>query len=96
MKHQPDKIARLLIGEAYELSEAIEEGRGFRSEMADVLIYLLTLAIATDTDLDAEVREKMAFNILRWDWHKFQDGDFEQARIECKSHEQELKDEFYE
>lgn len=79
-------VVELLRGEVDELVEAHPNGdnKDIAQEVADVFIFALTLANILNVDVDAEIREKMAYNLARYPATKFQDGDYHKAREECR------------
>lgn len=55
-----------LVLEASEVLEAAKFGLELGSELADVLIYLLALAVTHDVDLTSELLTKLATNETRF------------------------------
>ena len=92
-------VVELLRGEVDELVEAHPNGdnKDIAQEVADVFIFALTLANILHVDVDAEVKEKMAYNLTRYPAKKFQEGNYTQAREECREWVKETgwKKEFY-
>lgn len=76
----------LLKGEVDELVEAHPNGdnKDIAQEVADVFIFALTLANILGVDVDAEVREKIAYNHTRYNASSFQGQDYTQARTESR------------
>ncbi|KMN83194.1 nucleotide pyrophosphohydrolase [Chromobacterium alkanivorans] len=79
--HKPRGLMLALVGEVGELAEIFqwlsdEDAVALRDdparfthlqeEIADVLLYLTMLAMATGVDLDAAVRDKMAKNAVKY------------------------------
>jgi len=75
--HTPKNLAMAVAGEAGELvaefqwltpaeAAAVGDAPGVRSELADVLLYLVRLADVLGVDLLAAAREKMAVNEKRF------------------------------
>jgi hypothetical protein len=91
----PQRIIELLKGEVVEAEESLEDREHLASEIADILIFTLGLANLYGFDMDAEVREKIALNILRYPSSSFQDGDYESSRLNCKKKEKPIISEFY-
>ncbi|MCG3203937.1 MAG: hypothetical protein KCHDKBKB_00614 [Elusimicrobia bacterium] len=92
-------VVDLLRGEVDELVEAHPNGdnKDIAQEVADVFIFALTLANILGVDVDAEVKEKMAYNLARYPASKFQSGSYQQSREECRAWVKETgwKKEFY-
>ena len=76
-----------------EIDEFEESPTG--DEMADILIFSLTIANLMGIDADAEVREKIAFNLTRYQARYFQSGNYEESRQKVKEEEKAWKDDFY-
>lgn len=76
----------LLKGEVEELVEAHPNGdnKDIAQEVADVFIFALTLANILGVDVDAEVREKIAYNHTRYNASAFQEQDYTEARSEAR------------
>ncbi|WP_341677544.1 nucleotide pyrophosphohydrolase [Niveibacterium sp. SC-1] len=78
--HTPRNLILALTGEVGELAEIFqwktdgqaeavmqgEEAEHVRQEVADVLLYLMRLAMVLDIDIDAAVREKIRLNALKY------------------------------
>lgn len=78
--HTPRNILLALTGEVGELAEifqwmtdeeaaavmAGDKAEHVRQEVADVLLYLIRLAMVLDIDLDAAVRDKIALNARKY------------------------------
>ena len=78
--HTPRNILLALTGEVGELAEIfqwLDDGQAeaimqtakaehVRQEIADVLLYLVRLAMVLEIDLDAAVREKIRLNALKY------------------------------
>ena len=92
-------VVSLLRGEVDELVEAHPNGdnKDIAQEGADVFVFAYTLANILGVDVEAEVREKMAYNMARYPAEKFQEGDYTEARQECRKWVQETgwKQQFY-
>ena len=76
-----------------EVDEFEESPTG--DEMADILIFSLTIANLMGIDADAEVREKIAFNLTRYQARYFQGGNYEESRQKVKEEEKTWKGDFY-
>lgn len=76
----------LLRGEVDELVEAHPNGdnKDIAQEVADVFIFALTLANILGVDVDAEVREKIAYNHTRYNASSFQEQEYAQARADSR------------
>lgn len=89
----------LLMGEVQELVEAHPNGdnKDIAQEVADIFIFAFTLANVLGVDVDAEVREKIAYNHTRYVASEFQGGDYAEARDKCRKwvKETEWKKQFY-
>lgn len=90
---------RLLLLLQGEVNEAVEDGinkEEFGRELADIIIFALSLANLEGINMDEEVREKIAFNHTRYTADKFQSGCYEEARCRAKKDEREFaKRDFY-
>lgn len=77
-----ENVVDLLRGEVDELVDAHPNGdnKDIAQEMADVVIFALTLANLLGVDVDSEVREKLAYNQTRYQSKDFQTGDYNEAR----------------
>lgn len=64
-------------------------------EMADILIFALTIANLMGIDAEPEVREKIAFNMTRYQAKYFQEVNYEESRQKVKEEEKVWKDDFY-
>lgn len=78
--HTPRNIILALTGEVGELAEIFQwmneadserimqsdKAEHVRQEVADVLLYLVRLAMVLDIDLDAAVHSKIALNALKY------------------------------
>lgn len=82
----PRRLMILLAGEVDEaMKEIWEDGKDptpeqlgkFKSELADVAIYLITLAHSLGIDLEEAVQNKIDLNQHRFPAHLFKDGDFQ-------------------
>jgi NTP pyrophosphatase (non-canonical NTP hydrolase) len=89
-------MRELLLGEVDEyFAETDPDAKA--KELSDCLWFLITMAILTGVDLEKEIREKAAYNMIRYQAKYFQDGDYYEARRRVKAEEKNLglKDEFY-
>jgi len=86
-------VLTLLKAEVQEAIESTEEH--LPSELADIMLYLLTAFQVIGADPFEETREKSAFNHLRYEHTLFDAGDFHTNRKKCKAKEPELIAEFY-
>ena len=87
------KLLQLLKAEVDEAIEADDEE--LIPELADIGIFLFSLFRQLDADLYDAMAEKHAYNLLRYDWKLFQDGDYDEARKKVKQREPEIKKLFY-
>ena len=91
-----ERLLGLLSG---EVAEAMENGLDrveFGRELADIIIFALSLANLEGINMDEEVREKIAFNHTRYTADKFQSGEYERGRVEAKRDEKAFaKRDFY-
>ncbi|MHA1910515.1 MAG: hypothetical protein ACTSYA_02360 [Candidatus Kariarchaeaceae archaeon] len=93
------RLFKLLVNEVLELQEELEGGanvENIKRELADVGWFLFALFRRFDSDMFEEMREKIALNILRYDWKEFQNSDYNEARKKIKSKEKSIIREFYE
>lgn len=78
--HNPRNLILALTGEVGELAEIFQwltdaqaetimqgdEAEHVKQEVADVLLYLMRLAMVLDIDIDAAVRDKIALNAKKY------------------------------
>lgn len=92
-------VVSLLLGEVDELKDAHVNGdnKDIAQEVADVFIFAYTLANILGVDVDAEVREKVAYNMTRYTAQNFQEGTYQDGRDKSRQWVQETmwKDKFY-
>jgi len=86
-----EKLLTLLQAEMVEFEESPDP-----TELADILIYALSIGNLMGWDMDQEVREKVALNSIRFPASSFQEGNYTEARLEAKRNERKIIDEFYE
>lgn len=92
----PERIIELLQNEVVEASQSLTDTENLASEIADIVIFALTLANHYGFDMDLEVREKIGFNVGRYSADLFQEGDYEEARLKAKQVEKDYyKRDFY-
>lgn len=91
----PQRIIELLQNEAVEAAESLTDMENLPGEIADIIIFALTLANKYGFDMDQEVREKIAVNTIRYQVKFFQEGDYEESRKYVKSIEKPILEEFY-
>lgn len=100
-------VFHLLLGEVNEAierasqisPEELKTDKELKAELADILWYLLSACILTDTDLYTEAMEKLAFNHIRYESRTYQNGkSFEDAHAWNREFvkKNKLKEEFYE
>lgn len=75
-------VLELLKGEIKEFEETPTW-----DELADIVIFSLTLANQMGLDVDEIVRTKIAYNHARYPAKDFQEGDYEEARQRGKQTE---------
>lgn len=92
----PKRIVSLTRIELDEVEESLDNPEHLKTEIADCLIFLLTLAGDYGFDMEAEIRTKIALNLLRFPSSSFQEGNYEESRLECKRKEKPIIEEFYE
>ena len=80
----PQRVFELLMGEIAELNEAILTGHLIAPEMADVAIFLITLASNFDINLEKEIMTKIGRNMAKYPASEFQEGDYTEARLKCQ------------
>lgn len=85
-----ERLQALLEGEMQEFKESPDP-----TEAADLIIFTLSIANLMGWDMDKEVREKISLNLLRYPSSSFQEGDYEDSRLECKKNEKPILEEFY-
>lgn len=73
----------MLQNEVDELKEA--RGEEIARELSDILIIVYSIAQWAEIDLEKEVREKIAWNIIRFPHQDFQEGDYWEIRRRIKS-----------
>ena len=93
--NSPERIIKLLQNEVVEAAESLTDTDNLASEISDILIFALTLANHYGFNMELEVREKIALNIIRYQAKFFQEGDYEEARKYVKSIEKPILEEFY-
>lgn len=92
----PERIIELLQNEVVEASQSLTDTENLAAEIADIVIFALTLANHYGFDMDLEVREKISFNTGRYSADLFQDGDYEEGRLKAKQVERDyFKRDFY-
>ena len=92
-------IPTLLGALMNEVEEAMEaEGEELGRELADILIFVYTIAQWAGIDLESETREKIALNHIRYPASNFQEGDYWDIRKQIKSNPEypRLLKDFYE
>lgn len=89
------KMAELLQSEVLEALEVLEDKEKLGRELADVVFIVMSLANMKSIDLEDEIREKTALNIVRYQAHMFQEGDYDEARRQVKANEKPIIEEFY-
>ena len=87
---RPGQLEKLLRAEIVEWEETYDP-----KELADILIFVLSMAVLHDIDIYVESVEKIAFNTARYTADKFQEGDFETSRKWVKMNEGQVYTDFY-
>jgi len=90
-----ERVFFLLSLELDEVREILNDKELIGSELADIIFFCLTLASIHGIDMEAEFREKVAFDHLRYQAHMFQEGDYDEARKQVKANEERTYREFY-
>ena len=90
----PEKIIKLLKQEVQETEESLQDSTNLPSEIADLIIFSLTLANLHGINIEEEVLTKIAFNMARYQASDF-NGDYEEARLKGKAREEWVKPMFY-
>lgn len=89
-KNSIDFLIGLLRGEVDEFdADRVED------ELADIVVFALTIANSMGIDVDEAVRTKVAFNHARYIASEFQEGDYDETRARCKQTEVIWKPVFY-
>lgn len=91
--NRQDTFERLVFLLREEVDEFTSEPSG--QELADIIFCSLALANDLGLDIEKEVREKMAYNMLRYVAEDFQQGEYSEARRRSKAREKEVKPMFY-
>lgn len=91
----PHRMAELLQQEIDEVVEVLDDQEHLARELVDSIFFIMTIANLNGIDLESEFREKTALNIVRYQAHMFQDGDYEESRRQVKANEKPIIDEFY-
>jgi len=91
--NSPQTIIKLLRGEIDEFEEALGTDDE-EQELADVLIFAITLAQKLGYNLHPTIMAKVAFNMCRYQASDLQDGDYDEKRKFCKQREPEIKRDF--
>lgn len=91
----PEILAGLLIREAIELQESLEDPKNLAQEIADVIIFAMSIANIYGFDMGEEILTKIAYNTARYQASDFE-GDYESARLRGKAREEWVKPMFYE
>lgn len=96
VNNQDNKVmGNLILGEVQEALEVIDDPVKLGRELADVVFMVMSLANMKGIDLEDELREKTALNIVRYQAHMFQEGDYDEARRQVKANEKPIIEEFY-
>ena len=94
----PEAVCDLLIGECKELQVVVAQYlqsevciQEVEQEVADILIFAITLCVTLGIDFQEAVKTEMAFNYARYPAVVFQSGDYEKTRQFCKRRERQKK-----
>jgi len=87
-----ERIIDLLYLEVDEVRDASPDE--LASELADIVLFTISLANLNDIDLEEATKTKLAFNNSRYISKDFQDGSYEEARLKGKVREIEVKKDF--
>ena len=91
----PERLCDLLDGETAEMRAELNNPAKLAAELADVVIFALSIANSYGFDMEVEIREKIALNMIRYPAAKFQEGEYPAIRKECKALEGPIIAEFY-
>ncbi len=93
-----ERLMNLTEGEIAETRESLERGdvENLKQEIADSIIFLLTIANLHGFDMGEEILTKIAYNTARYQASDF-DGSipYEEARLKGKAREKWVKPMFY-
>lgn len=90
----PKKLMSLLKNEVVEAEESLDDLTNLPSELADIIIFALSIGNLYGFDLSEEVLTKIAYNHSRYNAVDF-GGDYEEARLKGKEREEWVKPMFY-
>ncbi|MEK0325939.1 MAG: hypothetical protein QQN63_09575 [Nitrosopumilus sp.] len=93
-----EQVFFLLSQEMDEVEGVLHDRELIKSELPDLLFFLLTLANIHGIDLETEFREKVSLNILKYIHQLFADDsgfNYYEAKQIVKENEGEVKKEFY-
>lgn len=99
-----EKLVDFLAGEVQEVSQAVikflageTDEKDVLQELADVGIFLMALFRKLDADMMDEVREKIAFNSIRYPAGACQDGEWVEvySNLKKQAKDENMRDEFY-
>lgn len=80
----PKHVIKLARVEMDEAEAEIGKPDRLATELADVMIYMMTLANVYELDLGEAIAEKVGRNILKFPAKNFQEGDYTQKVIQSK------------
>lgn len=99
-----ENTTRLLQKEAQELMDSVllyllgqTDRKDVLQEASDVGLFLMAVFRLLDADMLAEIREKNAFNSIRYQASQFQQGEYQDIyqRLKESAKRKELREEFY-
>lgn len=91
----PGRMAELLTGEVNEALEVLDNPKELGKELADVLWFVVTMAHLKGIDIEKEVRDKAAYNSIRYPAGEFQRGDYQETYTRLKSESKYWEGVFY-
>lgn len=87
-----DRMIELLQQEMDEIKEVLDDPEHLARELVDSIFFIMTIANLKDIDLESEFREKVAYNMVRYEARFFQDGDYDESRKRVKQRERDEGD----
>jgi len=94
----PDFLKNAILNEVIEFIKGYEKNpksRETEAELADIIIYSITLMQELGIDPELAIREKIGLNIARYPANRFQTGDYQTSRINCKRESKNITEDFY-
>lgn len=103
--HSPGKLLSLFCGEVSELCEAFGNKTreelstciDAREELADIGLYFMSILNWLGLNMEEICMEKLALNMLRYEAHRFQSGDFNESMTWARERNkrERTKEKFY-